>query len=531
MNEPKGLESPNGFSTNAFHSVVHDSAAHHDNPAAETLTVVPSKSSYRSDLLPPDFIRPLKILFITPKGKKEEDTSQKALFSMAVGVLVSITPAQHEIELVDELFGDKINFEGDYDLIGITARTMNVTRAYDIADEFRRRGKRVVMGGVHVSFNYDEAKQHADAVVCGEAENLWSFLLQDLAQGDLKPRYDAKDFPPVKEVPVIDYERIFKASKREKVDARKSIPIYMTRGCPYTCTFCVTPNFTGRLYRVQSHESIKAQVEAAKRTWFNDSKYGSEPWLMFTDENLGVNKTKMYEILDVLSECNVKFSSFISINFLEEEETVKRLVKAGCVMALVGFESVNQKTVDHYDKWKMNNVGKYAETIERCRKLGLNIQGNFLTNPAIDTYDDMKAVEKFVDENLLMMPIYSILTPYPGTVMYKDYKQKGLIVDEDWDKYTAHNLVIRCDNYDPMEYQIKYMQHFLGFYKWKTIIKRVLLNPNKLINLVTSLIFKRNLGDQLNSVLTGKKAPLQHTQKQTLKTELATNVALVKAES
>jgi bacteriochlorophyll C8 methyltransferase len=166
-------------------------------------------------------------------------------------VLVSITPKQHEIELVDELFGDKINFDGDYDLVGITARTMNVTRAYEIADEFRRRGKTVIMGGVHVSFNYDEAIQHCDSVVCGEAENLWAYVLQDVALGNLQPRYNATDFPPVKEVPVIDYERIFKASKRDKVDARKSIPIYMTRGCPYTCTFCVTPNFTGRLYRVQ----------------------------------------------------------------------------------------------------------------------------------------------------------------------------------------------------------------------------------------------------------------------------------------
>jgi bacteriochlorophyll C8 methyltransferase len=517
MNDFKTVERASAFSTPDFHSVVHDSAAHLSDAATETLSVVPSKSPYRNDLSPIESVRPLNILFITPKGKKEEDTSQKALFSMAIGVLVSITPKQHRIELVDELFGDVINFDGDYDLIGITSRTMNVTRAYDIADEFRRRGKKVVMGGVHVSFNYDEAKCHADSIVCGEAENLWAFLIQDLANGELKPRYDAKDFPPVKEVPIIDYERIFNASKRGKVDARKSIPIYMTRGCPYTCTFCVTPNFTGRLYRVQSPNTIKAQVEAAKRIWFSKSQYGDEPWLMFTDENLGVNKAKMYEILETLAECKVKFSSFISINFLQEQETVKRLVKAGCVMALVGFESVNQKTVDHYDKWKMNTVATYAKTIKMCRQLGLNIQGNFLTNPAIDTFEDMLAVEKFVDENLLMMPIYSILTPYPGTVMYKDYKQKGLIVDEDWDKYTAHNLVIRCDHYDPLAYQIKYMQRFLGFYKWRTILKRVLLNPNKLINLVTSLIFKRNLRDQLNSVLTGKKAPIQHLQEQAQK--------------
>ncbi|MDX2129781.1 MAG: radical SAM protein [Chloroherpetonaceae bacterium] len=485
------------------YSVAHSSADHTEKPSPHL------PFTFRQDLEPIDSIKPLKLLFITPKGKKEEDTSQKALFSMAIGVLVSITPKQHHIEIVDELFGDEIPYDKDFDLIGLTARTMNVTRAYDIADEFRRRGKKVLIGGVHVSFNYDEAKQHVDSVVCGEAENLWAYVIQDASRGVLRARYDAKEFPPVKEVPVLDYERIFSASKRGKVDARKSIPIYMTRGCPYTCSFCVTPNFTGRLYRIQSQSTIKEQVESAKKIWFETSKYGTKPWFMFTDENLGVNKQRMYEILEVLETCDIKFSTFISMNFLEDVESVRRLVRAGCVMALVGFESVNQATVDQYDKWKMNTVGKYSEIIRNCRKEGLNVQGNFLTNPAIDTYEDMAAVEKFVSENYLMMPIYSILTPYPGTQMYREYKAKGLIVDEDWDKYTAHNLVIRCDKFDPLEFQVRYMKHFINFYKWSTIFKRVFFNPEKMINLVTSLIFKRNLKDQLRSIENGKKAPIQ----------------------
>ncbi|MCG8347637.1 MAG: radical SAM protein [Chloroflexales bacterium] len=456
----------------------------------------------------PRTIRPLKILFITPKGKKEEDSSQKALFSMAAGILVSITPPQHQIELVDELFDDPINFDGNYDLVGITTRTMNVYRAYDIADEFRRRGTKVVLGGVHVSFNYEEAIRHCDTVVVGEAENLWALLLQDLADGTLKPYYDANDFPPVTEVPVIDYERIFNASRREKVDARKSIPIYMTRGCPYTCSFCVTPNFTGRLYRIQSAETIRQQIVDAKRVWFQETKYGKTPWFMFTDENLGVNKQRLWEILEILAECDIKFSSFISLKFLDDAKTVKLLVKAGCVMGLVGFESINQETLKLYNKGRINLASDYARIIKGCRQAGLNIQGNFLTNPAVDTFDDMEATEKFVRANHIMMPIYSIITPYPGTQLYKDYKEQGLIVDEDWDKYTAHNLVVKCDQYDPMEYQMRYMNHFLNMYSWDTIVKRVFFNQNKLINLVTSLIFRRNLQDQIASIKSGKRQPL-----------------------
>ncbi len=476
------------------------------SPAARAIALAPVGRPAPRD---PSSVRPLRILFVTPRGKKEEASSQKPLFSMAVGILVSITPPQHQIELADELFDDPISFDAPYDLVGITARTMNATRAYEIADAFRARGVPVVLGGVHVSFNYDEARAHADAVVSGEAEHLWAQLLQDVADGALKPRYDSKDFPAVTEVPAIDYARIFAAGRREQVDARKSIPIFMTRGCPYTCAFCVTPNFTGRLYRIQSPETIKQQVLEAKRVFFKETKYGATPWFMFTDENLGVNKQRTYEILEILAECDIRFSSFISINFLEDEKTVELLVKAGCLMALVGFESINQITLKAYNKGRMNSAQKYAEIIARCRKAGLNIQGNFLTNPAIDTYEDMAATERFVRENHLMMPIYSIITPYPGTQLYKEYKEQGLIVDEDWDKYTAHNLVVRCDRYDPLEYQLRYLHHFRGMYAWPAIFGRVLHNRNRLVNLVTSILFRRNLKDQIESVKSGLRRPAQ----------------------
>lgn len=473
--------------------------------SARAIALMPATGAAR----PPEQVRPLRILLITPKGKKEEDSSQKALFSMAIGILVSITPPQHQISLADELFGDPIDYDTPYDLVGITARTMNVTRAYDIADEFRKRGTPVVIGGVHVSFNQGEAQPHADALVIGEAENLWAELLQDVADGSLRPRYDARDYPPVNEVPLIDYERIFRSGRREQVDARKSIPIYMTRGCPYTCSFCVTPNFTGRLYRIQSADTIRQQIAEAKRVFFKETRYGKKPWFMFTDENLGVNKQRTYEILEILAECDISFSSFISINFLEDPKMVRLLVRAGCLMALVGFESINQETLKAYNKGRTNSARKYAEIIAACRQAGLSIQGNFLTNPAIDSLEDMAATERFVRENGIMMPIYSIITPYPGTQLYREYKEQGLIVDEDWDKYTAHNLVVRCERYDPLDYQLRYLGHFLGMYAWSATARRVLRNRNKLVALVTSLLFRKNLKDQIASVRSGLRRPVE----------------------
>ncbi|MCX6179124.1 MAG: radical SAM protein, partial [Chlorobiales bacterium] len=392
-------------------------------------------------------LKPLKILLIAPKGKKDSKTNQKPLFNMAIGVLVSLTPKHHHIEIVDEHFGDLINYDGDYDFVGITSRTIDATRGYEIADAFLKKGTKVMLGGLHVSFNMEEARVHADCIVCGEAENLWETVLEDVALNRLKPLYDSKDFPPVKEIIPIDYERIAKASKRGKVDGTKSIPIYVTRGCPYECSFCVTPNFTGKLYRAQKPEELKKQIETAKRVFFEPKGKSSKPWFMLTDENLGVSKKRLWEALELIKECNINFSVFFSINFLEDKETVRRLVEAGCIMVLVGFESINQSTLEAYNKGHVNSADKFSRLIEECRQAGLNVQGNFLVNPALDTFEDMDNLVKFVGKNNVFMPIFQIITPYPGTSMYWEYKNNGWITNEDWEKYNAMNLVIRSEKY------------------------------------------------------------------------------------
>ncbi len=443
--------------------------------------------------------KPLKILLIAPKGKKDSKSNQKPLFNMAIGVLVSLTPEHHHIEIIDEHFGDQINYDGDYDIVGITSRTIDATRAYEIADKFRQKGKKVILGGLHISFNIDEAKAHADCIVCGEAENLWQTVLDDIADGRLKPLYNSKDFPAVKEIIPLDYERIAKASKREKVDGTKSIPLYITRGCPYECSFCVTPNFTGKLYRAQKPEELKHQIETAKKVFFKANGKSSKPWFMLCDENLGVSKKKLWESLELIKECNINFSVFFSINFLEDKETVKRLVDAGCIMVLVGFESIKQSTLEAYNKGHVNSADQFARLIEECRQAGLNVQGNFLVNPALDSYEDMDDLVQFVSKNNIFMPIFQIITPYPGTSMYWEYKNKGWITDENWEKYNAMNLVIRSDKYDPIKFQHKFMTSYYKAYSWKNIANRVRANPYKLLNLVTSLAFRKNLREQLDT--------------------------------
>jgi bacteriochlorophyllide d C-8(2)-methyltransferase len=442
--------------------------------------------------------KPLKILLIAPKGKKDSKSNQKPLFNMALGVLVSLTPAHHQIEMVDEHFGDAIDYDGDYDFVGITSRTIDASRGYEIADLFRAKGTKVILGGLHVSFNAEEATPHADCLVTGEAENLWQTVLDDVACNRLKPRYDSKDFPQVREIVPLDYERIAKASKREKVDGTRAIPIYVTRGCPFECSFCVTPNFTGKLYRAQKPDDLKRQIETAKRVFFKSNGKSSKPWFMLCDENLGVSKKRLWETLDLIKECGINYSVFFSINFLEDRETVRKLVESGCIMVLVGFESIKQSTLEAYNKGHVNSADQFSKLIEECRQAGLNIQGNFLFNPALDSLDDMDDLVRFVGKNSVFMPIFQIITPYPGTAMYWEYRNKGLIVDEDWDKYNAMNLVVDAGDHDPVTFQHKFMKSYYRVYSLKNIANRVRRNPYKLLNLVTSLAFRKNIREELH---------------------------------
>ena len=162
------------------------------------------------------------------------------------------------------------------------------------------------------------------------------------------------------------------------------------------------------------------------------------------------------------------------------------------------LESIKQSTLEAYNKGHVNSADQFSRLIEECRQAGLNVQGNFLVNPELDSFEDMDNLVEFVGKNNVFMPIFQIITPYPGTTMYLEYKSKGWITDENWEKYNAMNLVVRSDNYNPVAFQHKFMKTYYKAYSWKNIANRVRANPYKLLNLVTSLAFRKNIREELD---------------------------------
>ncbi|MCZ7582591.1 MAG: radical SAM protein [Deltaproteobacteria bacterium] len=200
-----------------------------------------------------------------------------------VYMIAGQTPSEWTIDVAND-YTDDINYDGDYDLVGITLSTIHSVRGYQIAEEFRKRGKTVVMGGFHATLFTDEALQYADAVVAGEAEYVWPQLLEDFKAGRLKKLYKAEKLPRPQDLAPPRYDLINR--KRYMVDV---MPAETSRGCPFACNYCSVTEFYGQKYRVRPPRDVVRDVRSTKTRFIS-----------FVDDNVAANKAKAAELFEEL---------------------------------------------------------------------------------------------------------------------------------------------------------------------------------------------------------------------------------------
>jgi len=221
-----------------------------------------------------------------------ESEREKAIFPpLNLITVAGLTPPEHEISLIDEGIS-KIDFSVAYDLVAITAMTALAPRAYSIADQFRSRGVPVVLGGMHPSALPEEAKEHADAVVIGEAENLWPTLLADFQSGRLKPFYRAAQRPQL--FGLVRPRRNLLARERYLVPDT----VQITRGCPFACSFCSVSQFFGHSYRFRPVEDVVAEIRELK-------ELGGEV-MGFVDDNIVGNPKYARRLFSALAPYKIK---------------------------------------------------------------------------------------------------------------------------------------------------------------------------------------------------------------------------------
>ncbi len=375
--------------------------------------------------------------------------------SITLGELAALTPKKHTLELQNISQPTTIDCEGNYDIVGISTITPSAPFAYKLADSFRSHSKIVVLGGYHPTALPDEAKQHADAVVIGEAEFSWPQLLNDVEKGKLRPFYEhTKPVDPLHIPNPIRY-KTKKHSSYAVVQA--------TKGCPYGCEFCsIYYQKFGHIFRKKPIEKVIQDIQSIDEKFF-----------FFADPSLTIDTKYTKQLFKEITALNKKFNCFGNMDVLaKDKELLKLASDAGCVLWHVGIESINPESLQFMGK-KMNKIEEYHAAIQNINDYGMNVFGEFVFGFDTDSPKIFKQTEEAIrDWN--MMPGFQILVPYPGSPLFDKLQREGRILTKDWSEYTINNVVFQPKQMSPEFLKDEVKQLYKNCYSLYPRMKRII---------------------------------------------------------
>ncbi len=350
--------------------------------------------------------------------------------SAGILTIAGLTPDSFDIKVIDENF-EEIDFETDYNLVGISAMTQQANRAYEIARRFREKKIPVVIGGIHATTCAEEAQAHCDSVVVGEAEYLWPELLDDFRKGKLKTLYNSARIVDLKDAPIPRYDLL-------KKNRYKTIWMQSTRGCPRNCEFCCVTEEYGTAYRGKSLEQILEEINLIK-------KFHSRARIGFSDENLLLNKKKSKQLLEKLASMKVRFHAQSDVSLARHEETLVLLKKAGCINVLIGFESLSEKSLENIDAhgWKRRQLNSYADCVEKVQSYGIGVVGAFIVGLDGDDTTTFKKTSDFIIDNRVYDAQITISTPLPNTRLRDRLEKENRLLPTTWEDYTLCDVTFK----------------------------------------------------------------------------------------
>ncbi len=410
----------------------------------------------------------MKIKLIAPHEQREDTLSSPfKLQRVNLPLLAALTPPGHTITIVEEAFSpDDMN--QDVDLVGITVLTELAPRAYQIADAYRLKAVRVVMGGIHPTVLPDEALAHADAVVVGEAEGVWPRLVSDAASGQLQRTYRAGKMTDLQGLPKPRRDLLL----RTKYQGYTRIPIGVetSRGCPNDCEFCCIGQTLGRHYRVRPVQEVIAEIESI-----------DSPHLFFVDDALGLNRNVAKKLFTQMIPLRRRWLAQGTVSLAEDPELLRLMGRAGCLGLLIGFESVQKATQNEVMKIRNLRIDFY-EAMRRFHGEGFGILGSFVFGFDYENKDVFEQTLDFILRSRMDVVQLRVLTPYPGTRLYKRLLSEGRLFVSDWwlrgyppdtllfqpKGMTADELISGYARLNRQAYSLGAMvKRFLGMSPWK----------------------------------------------------------------
>ncbi|MBC8319670.1 MAG: B12-binding domain-containing radical SAM protein [Bacteroidetes bacterium] len=409
-----------------------------------------------------------KLLLINPfnQSKRDELFDLRSISPpLGLGLIAGLTPDNWDIEIIDENF-EPFQYK-EADLVGITALTSAAYRAYEIADIYRKKGIKTVLGGIHISMRADEAEQYADAIVIGEAEAVWHQLLKDFEDKKLKKRYVGE----LKEL-------------KNSVHPRRDLfhpdysyaNIQTTRGCPMSCDFCSVHTFNGSKYRERPVEEVLDEIETIK-----------DERLFFVDDNIigytSSSANRAIRLFKGMIERGIKKDWYCqaSLNIADNEEALVYAAESGCRMILIGIESEKVDQLKETNK-KMNikiGVDHYEEAFQNIHKHGISVLGALVFGLDSDSLEDIKNRTKFAIESGMDAMQATIVTPLPGTSLFKRLENEGRLLytnfPKDWEHYHFLEVSHKPIKMTPHELADAMQECWTDLWNKKTVYKKMLM--------------------------------------------------------
>jgi radical SAM superfamily enzyme YgiQ (UPF0313 family) len=369
--------------------------------------------------------------------------------------LAGLTPREgYEVIVRDEHI-ESSAVSGPVDLVGIQTYVSSAPRAYELADLWRSRGAKVVLGGIHPTTLPEEAAAHADAVCLGPAETVWGEILADFERGRLQRFYRGRSAGSAALVPL---------PRRDLMNPRGYLirhTMVTSRGCPHACDFCYKSSFWGKDYHearpLASVEQELAQVD--------------DGLVFFLDDNLLANREHARGLFAVLRGSGILWQAAGSLDVTGTPGYLDEAYAAGCRSLFVGFESLSPANMAQQHK-RINVATDYAEACRRFHDAGIMINGSFVFGFDGDGPDVFERTTEFVERNRILTATFHILTPFPGTPTFARLEAEGRLLHRDWTYYDTDHAVFRPRRLTPEQLEAGHQEAYRRLHSLSSIVKR-----------------------------------------------------------
>ncbi len=376
--------------------------------------------------------------------------------SLALTSIAGSTPADWEVRYWDEnLLHGPPPFEPFPEVVGITVHLTFAARAYELAAWYRRRGAKVILGGLHVISCPEEVAPHADALVMGEGVQVWPQVLRDVENDCLQKVYAGSYRRPYRDDPPPRRDLL------PRDGFLTTTSLIATRGCHNRCGFCYLATEGLQMpYLTRDVEQIVDEFQA-----------DGQPYAVFVDNNLGSKPEYLRQLCRALRPIEKIWSAAVSIDVTDDPSLVREMALAGCTGVFVGFESLQNENITEAGK-KSPRPEDYAERVRILHDYGIQVNGSFVLGFDHDRPEVFEQTVEWIEDNRLECATFHILTPYPGTPLFRQMEKEGRLLHKDWSRYDTAHVVFRPRHMTPEELEAGYAWCYRRLFSHRSIWRR-----------------------------------------------------------